>query len=143
MTGGSSPEPRAESTSNTGAPVLFAHEISKSFGSTHALQAVDLALASGEVHALVGENGAGKSTLVQILAGALPPDAGRLLIRGCSVRLAGVRDALARGVVPIYQHLSLMPHLRVWENLAAFQFSEGPAWSPGPRRRAAETQGRQ
>ena len=45
--------------------------IRKSFGGTLALGGVDLTVAEGEIHALVGENGAGKSTLMRILSGAL------------------------------------------------------------------------
>jgi ABC-type sugar transport system ATPase subunit len=141
MPAGPAGEPAAERSGN-GSEVLVAHDISRSFGSTQALQAVHLALTSGEIHALVGENGAGKSTLVKILAGALPPDAGRVVIRGIPVRLAGVRDALRHGIVPIYQHLSLMPHLSVWENLAAFDLSQRSPWSPGPRRKDVEARGR-
>ena len=56
--------------------------ISKAFGATVALDAVDLAVRAGEVCALVGQNGAGKSTLMAILAGALAPDSGEMRLGG-------------------------------------------------------------
>jgi ABC-type sugar transport system ATPase subunit len=79
----------------------------------------------GEVHALLGENGAGKSTLVKILVGAVRPDDGRIVLEGEPVRFRGVGDAVARGIVPIYQQLSLIPHLSVAENLFAFDLARG------------------
>ena len=54
--------------------------VEKRFGATRALKGVDLSVAAGEVHALVGENGAGKSTLMKILSGALRPDAGTIAL---------------------------------------------------------------
>ncbi len=63
--------------------------ISKSFGATRALEGVDLEVHPGEVHALVGENGAGKSTLMNILSGALRPDAGTIHFRGHPYRPGG------------------------------------------------------
>ncbi|MDX2168416.1 MAG: sugar ABC transporter ATP-binding protein [Deltaproteobacteria bacterium] len=59
------------------------------YGATTALDAVDLALAAGEIHAVVGENGAGKSTLLRVLAGALVPDRGTVA-RAPATRVAWV-----------------------------------------------------
>src|SRR5207247_110264 len=56
--------------------------IRKAFGATVALDDVDLDVRAGEVCALVGQNGAGKSTLMVVLAGALQPDAGSLVLDG-------------------------------------------------------------
>ncbi len=55
--------------------VLVLSGLRKRFGATVALDGVDVDLAPGEVHALIGENGAGKSTLLNVVAGALAPDA--------------------------------------------------------------------
>ena len=97
--------------------VLSLSNISKSFGPTVALADVDLELRRGEVHALIGENGAGKSTLMNVLAGALPPDAGRMQIDGKPFGPSSPLEARRRGVALIHQELSLAPHLTVAENV--------------------------
>ena len=91
--------------------------LSKTFGATRALHAVDFDVAPGEVHALVGENGAGKSTLVRILSGVHRPDEGTLEIGGRQVALASPKDAIAAGVVTIPQELRLVPALAIAENM--------------------------
>lgn len=106
--------------SQAGIPVLRARAIRMAFGATEALGQVDLDLNRGEVHALIGGNGAGKSTLVKILLGALRPDGGSLEAGGEPVVFRSVRDAISKGIFPIYQHLSQFPDLTVRENLAAF-----------------------
>ncbi|MGB8875820.1 MAG: ATP-binding cassette domain-containing protein, partial [Solirubrobacteraceae bacterium] len=61
-------------------PILQVTNLSKSFPGTRALHAVDLDIASGEVHALVGQNGSGKSTLIKLLAGFHSPEDGATVI---------------------------------------------------------------
>ncbi|MBI2898472.1 MAG: sugar ABC transporter ATP-binding protein [Deltaproteobacteria bacterium] len=91
--------------------------ISKSYPGVQALDRVDLDLAAGEVHVIAGENGAGKSTLMRVLAGAVSPDAGEILLEGHPRRFRGPRDALAAGIAVVYQEGSLAPHLTVAENV--------------------------
>ena len=91
--------------------------IRKRFGPTVALDGVGFALNGGEVHALIGENGAGKSTLMNILAGALQPDEGTMVLQGSPYRPASPHEASHRGVALIHQELSLCPHLSVAENI--------------------------
>jgi ribose transport system ATP-binding protein len=91
--------------------------IRKSFGPTVALAGVDLDLRRGEVHALIGENGAGKSTLMNVIAGALKPDAGTMQIDGKTYLPATPLDARTHGIALIHQELSLCPHLSVAENV--------------------------
>lgn len=92
--------------------------VRKSFGSTVALDGVDLAVGSGEICALVGQNGAGKSTLMSVLSGAVAPDAGSMWLDGRPFAPATPLAARRAGVAMIYQHLSLAPHLPVAENIA-------------------------
>ena len=92
-------------------------DISKSFGGTHALEGVSLAIGHGSIHALVGENGAGKSTLGKIIAGVHSPDHGQLLLAGEPVRFRSPRDAISRGVILIAQELATVPSLTVAENV--------------------------
>ena len=91
--------------------------VHKHFGATHALAGVDFDVRPGEVHALVGENGAGKSTLMKVLSGAHAPDQGRMWLNGKPYRPRSPLDARRRGVVMVYQELSLAPHLSVAENI--------------------------
>jgi ribose transport system ATP-binding protein len=98
-------------------PRLQMRGVRKRFGATVALDGVDLAVAAGEVHALVGENGAGKSTLMKVLSGALQADAGEMWLDGRPYRPRGPQAARAAGVAMIYQELSLAPHLSVQDNI--------------------------
>ena len=77
-------------------PMIAAEGVQKSFGSTVALDGVDLTVAPGTVLALLGRNGAGKTTFVRILSTLLSADAGRVEIAGVDVR----RDAkVVRGLI--------------------------------------------
>jgi ribose transport system ATP-binding protein len=91
--------------------------VRKAFGATVAVDGVDLSVRAGEVCALVGQNGAGKSTLMSILAGAVRPDAGTLLLDGAPFHPRHPLDAKRAGVAMIYQELSLAPDLSVMENI--------------------------
>jgi ribose transport system ATP-binding protein len=91
--------------------------VRKRFGTTVALDGVDLEVAPGEVHALIGQNGAGKSTLMKILSGAHRPDEGAMALDGVPYRPRNPLEGRRMGVAMIYQELSLAPHLSVEENL--------------------------
>ncbi len=91
--------------------------IRKRFGATLALDGVDLDVAPGEVHALVGENGAGKSTLMKILSGVHAPDAGTMTLDGAPFEPREPNDARRAGVVMVNQELAIAPHLSVTENI--------------------------
>jgi ABC-type sugar transport system ATPase subunit len=82
-----------------------------------ALSEVDLTVAKGRVHALVGENGAGKSTLMKILAGVHKPDSGAIEIAGERCEFEGPQEAIEAGISMIYQELDLAEHLTVAENV--------------------------
>jgi erythritol transport system ATP-binding protein len=94
-----------------------AHDVTKIYPGTTALNGVSFSAEPGQVHALIGENGAGKSTLVKILAGVERPTAGRLELDGAPVTFASVRDAAAAGIGLIHQELQLFADLSVAENL--------------------------
>ncbi|HKB01540.1 MAG TPA: ATP-binding cassette domain-containing protein, partial [Gemmataceae bacterium] len=91
--------------------------IAKRYGPTVALAGVDLAVAPGEVHALVGENGAGKSTLMKVLSGAERPGAGVMSLDGRPYAPTGPAAAHRAGVAMVYQELTLAPDLTVEANI--------------------------
>ncbi|ONI79934.1 sugar ABC transporter ATP-binding protein [Actinosynnema sp. ALI-1.44] len=101
----------------TGDVVLDARAVGKRFPGVVALSDVDLTLAAGEVHALVGENGAGKSTLIKVLTGVHPPDSGELVFQGGPVRFSRPLDAQAAGISTVYQEINLVPLMSVASNL--------------------------
>ena len=107
----------APSASSGAAPRLALRALEKRFGEMRALAGVELALAPGEIHALLGENGAGKSTLVRILAGALASGAGSMALDGRPWAPRSPHAARAAGVVLIHQEPALAPHLSVAENI--------------------------
>jgi rhamnose transport system ATP-binding protein len=116
------PPPPPGETAPPGAPLLAVRDISKRFGSIHALRTVDLDLRAGEVHALMGENGAGKSTLVKILAGMHVPSGGRILVNGEETTLPSPRAATRAGIAVVHQELLLFGELTVAENIFSGQY---------------------
>lgn len=91
--------------------------VEKHYGGAQALRGIDLSIAQGTIHGLVGENGAGKSTLGKIIAGVVQPNHGQLLIEGQPVTLRSPRDALARGLTMIAQEVTLAGQQRVLDNV--------------------------
>jgi simple sugar transport system ATP-binding protein len=91
--------------------------LTKAFGDLVAVDGVSLALAAGEVHAVLGENGAGKTTLMNTVAGFLAPDAGTVLLDGHAMRVRVPGDALRAGIGMVHQHFRLIDQLTVAENL--------------------------
>ncbi|MGW4031441.1 sugar ABC transporter ATP-binding protein [Streptomyces sp. NPDC004838] len=98
-------------------PLLTMSGITKSFPGVRALDGVDLEVAAGEVHCLLGQNGAGKSTLIKVLAGAHQPDGGTITWRGEPVSLKSPIAAMRLGIATIYQELDLVEGLSVAENV--------------------------
>ncbi len=96
--------------------MLEVRNVSKRFGSIHALSDVSLSITRGEIVAVVGENGAGKSTLVQCIARSITPDQGNVEVNGVLLGRSP-RDALANGVSVVWQDLALCENLDVTSNL--------------------------
>ena len=91
--------------------------VTKRYGGVEALSNATFQGRRGEVHALLGENGAGKSTFVQILAGAVQPDAGVITVNGAPFRVGSPSEAQAIGISVVFQEFSLVPNLTVEENI--------------------------
>jgi len=100
-------------------PALSISGVSKRYGDQLANDDVSLDVASGTVHAVVGENGAGKSTLLQIIYGTVRADTGRMQVLARPVDLTQHHPtaAIACGLGMVHQHFMLVPTLRVVENV--------------------------
>ena len=110
---GGGPEPSCPV--GAGDRTLTLERISKSFGDVVALRETSLAIASGELVALLGPSGCGKTTTLRIVAGFERSDSGRVLIGNTDVtRLPPDRRELGM----VFQNYGLFPHLKVGENVA-------------------------
>ncbi len=100
-------------------PLLEMRSITKTFPGVKALDAVNLTVMEGEIHALVGENGAGKSTLMKVLSGVYPAGSydGEIHYDGNVASFGGISDSEAVGIIIIHQELALVPLLSIAENL--------------------------
>lgn len=109
--------------------------VSHDYGNGPILRSVDVTVAAGEVHALLGMNGAGKSTLVHIGAGTLVPTEGRVLIDEEPVRIASPADALRHGIVLLAQEVdrALVADATVHENLTVGMLRAERRWRFSPR----------
>jgi simple sugar transport system ATP-binding protein len=105
---------------------LGARQVTRRFGAVVANDRVDLAVAPGTIHAVVGGNGAGKSTLMRILQGVDSPDEGSVLLDDAPARLSGPADAFARGIGMVHQEFMLAPNLTLLENLILAREPVGP-----------------
>src|SRR4051812_4327346 len=96
---------------------LEAVGIVKRYGVVPANDHVDLAVARGEIHAVMGENGAGKSTLMSILYGLQRPDEGTIRLRGAEVLFRSPFDAIGQGMGMVHQAFKLFNSMSVSENI--------------------------
>ncbi|RON81763.1 ABC transporter ATP-binding protein [Pseudomonas fluorescens] len=99
-------------------PRLQLRQISKRYPGCLANDAIDLCIAPGEIHALLGENGAGKSTLMRIIYGVTQADAGEMLWQGQRVNIRNPAQARQLGIGMVFQHFSLFETLSVAQNIA-------------------------
>ncbi|WP_298919891.1 ABC transporter ATP-binding protein [uncultured Nostoc sp.] len=91
--------------------------ITKRFGSFLANDNISLSVASGTIHAILGENGAGKSTLMNIISGLYQPDAGQIYLQEQPIKITSPNEAIKLGIGMIHQHFMLVPQLTVTENI--------------------------
>ncbi|MFN8722119.1 MAG: ABC transporter ATP-binding protein [Rhodospirillales bacterium] len=99
------------------APAIEVRGVNKWFGTNHANRDIDLAIARGTIHGIVGENGAGKSTTMNIVYGYLQPDTGEIRVGGRPLAVRSPRDAIAAGIGMVHQHFMLVDPFTVLENV--------------------------
>ncbi|MGW4872178.1 ABC transporter ATP-binding protein [Streptomyces chartreusis] len=107
-------EKTAEATAVQAATVEF-RGLRREFGSTVALDGLDLTVEPGELLALLGPSGCGKTTALRMLAGFEHPDSGQVLVDGEDVTAI---PAHRRDAGMVFQSYSLFPHLSALENVA-------------------------
>jgi branched-chain amino acid transport system permease protein len=112
--GVAAPAPAARGPSE---PVLAAHGLRKTYGGVVAVDGFELELRRGETAALIGPNGSGKTTALRLIAGAIPPDAGRIELGGADVTAAATADRVATGIARTLQTTSTFPELTALENV--------------------------
>ncbi|MDX6486912.1 MAG: peptide/nickel transport system ATP-binding protein ddpF [Gaiellaceae bacterium] len=117
---GAAPEAGIVSNRLLQAPIAIARGLTRRYGATVALHAVDVELRAGRLHAITGPSGSGKTTLLHLLAGLELPDAGTLAVDGVELTTldrAG-RAALRREKISyVGQQAGLVPHLSALENV--------------------------
>ncbi|WP_082480329.1 MULTISPECIES: sugar ABC transporter ATP-binding protein [unclassified Aeromicrobium] len=132
-----------------GAPVQLGHTdveanvvlrgITKSFVGVQVLKGVDLSIAHGEIHGLLGQNGSGKSTLIKVLSGTYDPDGGEVLVEGDPQGLPLV-DFAAVGFSFVHQDLGLIEEMTVLDNFLLPQTARSGSYYLRWRRDRARVQ---
>ncbi len=117
-------------------PFLVVEGLSKSFGSTRALQDVSLSLERGGILGLAGENGAGKSTLIKLLCGVHRPDAGRMLLEGRPHQPRDPAEGERAGISVFHPEIPICPDLSIAANV--FLGPRMPRRGPFPDWKAME-----
>jgi ribose transport system ATP-binding protein len=97
--------------------VLEAREIKKHFGGVVALDGANLTCRQGKITGLLGANGSGKSTMSKIITGVYSADAGDIHYHGKPVRYHNPNEAKQDGIAMVFQNLSLVADLTVWQNI--------------------------
>lgn len=111
--------------------MLVVEQLTKSFGSIHALDKVDLSVEHGQFVGVIGRSGAGKSTLLRSLNRLSEPSSGRMLWNGTDIgALQGrkLRDWRRRCAM-IFQQFNLIGRLDVLDNVLMGRLSRTPFWS--------------
>ncbi|TCU18352.1 nucleoside ABC transporter ATP-binding protein [Rhizobium sullae] len=101
----------------TDTPAIELVGIDKKFGAVHANKDINLTVAKGTIHGIIGENGAGKSTLMSIIYGFYHADAGEIRVNGQPVTIRDSEAAIATGIGMVHQHFMLVDNFTVLENV--------------------------
>lgn len=97
--------------------VLEATGIKKCFGGVVALSNGNLVCQKGRITGLLGANGSGKSTISKIITGVYCADAGEIKYEGRPVKYRNPDEAKKDGIAMVFQNLSLVADLTVWQNI--------------------------
>jgi len=98
-------------------PLLEIHELRAGYGDTEVLRGIDLAVATGEIVAVLGSNGVGKSTLNRTISGIVRARAGAIRFDGVAIECEKPAAIVARGLIHVPEGRRIFPNLSVAENL--------------------------
>ncbi len=97
--------------------LLRTENLQKRFGELAAVDGVGLTLPAGRLTAIIGPNGAGKTTLINLVTGALLPDAGTILFKGEEITRLPTHQRVHRGLSRSFQIMNIYPRLSVLQNV--------------------------
>lgn len=106
--------------------IIELKKVKKSYGQVYALGGVDMHVDKGEVVGLVGDNGAGKSTLIKILAGAISPTAGEILVHGKRANKWNAAKSREAGIETVFQDRALAVQQSITRNIFMGREITGP-----------------
>jgi simple sugar transport system ATP-binding protein len=107
--------------------------LSKRYGDCVANRHIELKVASGSIHAIIGENGAGKSTAMKMLYGMIRPDSGEIWIHGEAKSWRSPHDAIDCGIGMVHQHFMLAEPETVLENILVGAEPSSSMWKWLPK----------
>ena len=127
--------------------LLQTENLTRSFGSLVAVNAVSLTVRRGELRSIIGPNGAGKTTFFRLVSGEMAPSSGRVIFQEADITGLPQHRVCRLGIAKSYQITNIFPHLSVLENVRvavqgyarSFNFwsrADAPGRLPGPRGRA-------
>ncbi|MEJ8847658.1 ABC transporter ATP-binding protein [Variovorax rhizosphaerae] len=99
-------------------PILQLHDLVKRYGGLTVTDRLNLSVMPRQVHAIIGPNGAGKTTLIQLIAGALKPNSGRIVLGGRDITALAMHERVALGLARSYQITNVFKSCSVLDNLA-------------------------
>ncbi|EAR49413.1 branched-chain amino acid ABC transporter, ATP-binding protein [Oceanicola granulosus HTCC2516] len=97
--------------------MIRVENVVKAFGGMRAVDGATLSIAKGSITGLIGPNGAGKTTLFNVIAGALPPTSGRVLLEDEDITGLPPHDLFHKGLLRTFQIAHEFSSMTVRENL--------------------------
>jgi len=113
-------------------PLLRLEGLHKHFGGLRAVDGIDLQVARGTVHALIGPNGSGKTTTLNVVNGIYKPTGGRIIVDGHDVTQMSPHQRAGYGLGRTFQNIRLFPSMSALENVIVGAQRDNNPIEPGP-----------